>query len=97
MARMKSLRVRVWEKSGGICFLCGQQMMPDTAYGQELAYTIEHLLPRSRGGSNEMENLEGTHQWCNQFKGESLIDELPKGYRQILKWKIKNFLVHRVR
>lgn len=97
MARVKSLRSRVWEKSDGICCLCGQQMMPDDQYGRELAYTIEHMVPRSRGGSNEIENLEGSHQWCNQFKGESLIEELPPGYRKILKWKIKHLLLHRVK
>lgn len=97
MARIKSLRSRVWEKSQGICCLCGLQMMPDDQYGIELSYTIEHLIPRSQGGTNDLDNLDGSHQWCNQFKNGSLVEELPKGYRQVLRWKIKHLLLHRVK
>ena len=97
MARLQSLRQRVWEKSLGICCLCGLQMFPDTAYGQELSYTIEHLVPRTRGGTNDLDNLAGSHQYCNQYKGESLMEELPAGYRKFLKWKIRNLITHRVK
>lgn len=95
--RMKSLRYRVWEKSGGICFLCGLQMFPDDVYGVELSYTIEHVLPRCAGGTSDIDNLDGSHQWCNQFKNGSLMEELPAGYRKVLRWKIKNLLTHKVK
>lgn len=97
MARIQSLRKRVWDKSEGICCLCGLQMFPDDAYGRELAYTIEHIVPRSSGGTNDMDNLDGSHQFCNQYKSESLMEDLPAGYRKFLKWKIKNLLSYRVK
>lgn len=92
--RAKSLRRLAWEKSSGICSLCGLQMMPDDTHSPLLAYTIEHIVPKSRGGTNDIFNLDGAHQWCNNYKGDSLLEELPNGYRRFLKWKIKNLLVN---
>lgn len=93
--RMRSLRSRVWEKSGGICFLCGLWMPPPNVdMGEPLRYTIEHVIPKSLGGTNELDNLEGTHQWCNNWKQDGLMEELPSGFKKVLRWKIKNLLVH---
>lgn len=95
MARTRSLRQQTWEKCEGICCLCGQPMFPEIRPGDPLQFTVEHIVPKSRGGSNEIDNLDGAHQWCNNFKADSLMDELPKGYRQVLKWKIKHLTIHR--
>lgn len=35
--------------------------------------TIEHLIPRSRGGSNQLDNLSLSHEKCNQERGNSLL------------------------
>lgn len=88
----KSLRQQTWEKSGGVCCLCGLPMQLGII--GPLAFTIEHLTPRSRGGPNSIENLDGSHSWCNQYKDGSTMEELPKGVRRFLRWKIKNFLIH---
>lgn len=95
MARARSLRQLTWEKSQGICFLCGLQMFPDLAPPDPLAYTVEHMVPRSRGGANELSNLEGTHQFCNNWKSDESIEDLPTGYKKFLRWKIKNLIRHR--
>jgi 5-methylcytosine-specific restriction endonuclease McrA len=95
MARIRSLRQQTWEKSAGICCLCGQPMFPDARVDDPLRFTIEHLVPKSRGGLNSIENLDGAHQWCNNFKSDSLMEELPTGYRKVLKWKIKHLTLHR--
>lgn len=93
--RQKSLRFLVWQKSQGICFLCGQQMMPDETYGQELSFTVEHLLPKARGGTNDIDNLYGAHQFCNQYKNNATIEELPREFKKFLRWKIKNLWIHK--
>ena len=69
-------------------------MLPDAENGHPLGFTLEHIIPKSRGGTNEMENLTGTHQFCNNLKSDSLMEELPKGYRSVLRWKVKNLLIH---
>lgn len=94
MGRTHSLRQRSWEKCEGICCLCGLPMFPGSEPGNPLCYTLEHILPKSKGGTNNLDNLSGSHQWCNNWKGDSLMEELPRGYRPVLRWKIKNFLIH---
>lgn len=38
--------------------------------------TQDHIIPRSRGGSNELENLQTMCANCNQAKGNSLPHEI---------------------
>ncbi|NKU01807.1 hypothetical protein GS918_28205 [Rhodococcus hoagii] len=33
--------------------------------------SIDHKLPRSRGGTNDPQNLQLTHLWCNQVKSDT--------------------------
>ncbi len=41
------------------CWVCGQHVPPEAA-------TLEHILPRSEGGSSHQENLAISHASCNQ-------------------------------
>lgn len=94
--RAKSLRRLAWEKSEGICILCSLWMPPpeENTYCGQLQYTVEHLLPKSRGGTNDIENLDGSHQFCNNFRGNTLLEDMPPGWKRVIKWKIKNLLAN---
>ena len=37
-----------------------------------LARTIDHFVPRSKGGGNELDNLRYAHRFCNQQRGNKL-------------------------
>ena len=52
-----------------ICAICGK---PITAED----FTIDHIVPLSRGGNNKLENLRPTHEKCNLLKGNLLDMEL---------------------
>ncbi len=56
-----SLRYRILKKAGGRCALCG-------ATKKETTLHIDHILPRSRGGSNEESNLQVLCFQCNLGK-----------------------------
>lgn len=97
MARKRSLRQLAWEKSGGNCCLCGLPMQlfkDERSNSNPLAYTLEHMIPKARGGTNDYDNIDGSHRYCNAYKGDAPIDELPSEYRKFLKWKIKNIIMH---
>ncbi|SRR6266498_193148 len=95
MSRAKSLRTLTWQKSGGICKLCNLWMPPpEINMGESLRFTIDHTIPKSKGGTNDLENLEGAHQYCNNFKQDTLLEELPQGWRRVIRWKINNLLIH---
>lgn len=38
-------------------------------YPDPLSPTVEHLVPRSRGGSDDLSNLRVAHHTCNVRKG----------------------------
>ena len=55
-------RNTIWRKCHKVCACCGKPLTPKTM-------TIDHLVPLSRGGTNEMENLASLCYDCNQEKG----------------------------
>ena len=57
-----NLRFQVLKAAGGRCALCG-------ATTKELPLDIDHIVPRSRGGKNELGNLQALCSKCNRTKG----------------------------
>ena len=57
-----SIRYRVLKESGGRCALCG-------ATKKETLLDIDHIKPRSKGGTNNIENLQVLCAKCNRSKG----------------------------
>lgn len=57
---------------GPYCWWCGK-----CSSGEQL--TIEHLFPKSRGGSNSPENLRLACEKCNKSRGNSLY---PPNWKQ---------------
>lgn len=57
-------RAAVWDACGGRCHYCGVELHPF------YTFTIDHVIPRSRGGTNALENLVGACVGCNQAKAD---------------------------
>jgi len=58
--------------NGFKCAYCDEKM--DIEYETELSFTIDHIIPRSKGGDNEIYNLEFVCRNCNFLKGEKDVD-----------------------
>lgn len=58
-------RRAVFARDDGRCAYCGGS-----------AATIDHVLPRSRGGRHEWENVVAACHRCNHVKGDRLVAEL---------------------
>ena len=71
-------RKAVLQSSYGICAHCGKKLTTKTM-------TIEHIIPLSRGGANDPENLVALCYDCNQKKGNMLY--LPYGFYSALRDK----------
>ena len=59
----RAIRQAVWERASFCCEYCFSQgkYCPDPL-------SVEHLIPRSRGGSNDESNLALSCQGCNGYK-----------------------------
>lgn len=58
----------IYNKSNGRCELCGQRLSLENM-------TLDHIIPLSMGGKDDMENLQATCLACNQFKSNILPDD----------------------
>ena len=70
-AKAKKQKQKLVEQYGPYCWWCGCVLPPDKL-------TFEHMLPKSHGGSNSLENLRLACLGCNRSRGNSLY---PPGWR----------------
>jgi 5-methylcytosine-specific restriction endonuclease McrA len=62
-------RRRIIKEARSTCYLCGRLKPSD-----ELV--LDHILPRSRGGTSRAENRAAACKPCDTFKGDRLLCEL---------------------
>ena len=64
------------EKWGHKCAYCGKKNVP---------LEVEHIVPKSRGGTNRVSNLTIACHTCNQTKGNELVSDFLKNKPEDLK------------
>ena len=62
----KSVRVSVLHRDKYKCVFCGRS-------SQKIELQIDHIIPFSQGGSNELDNLQTLCIDCNQGKSDRLL------------------------
>lgn len=72
-------RRRLLERDGPDCWFCGTKMGRDC--------TVEHLVPQSRGGGNDLANLVLAHSACN-FKAADLSISEKVELRSVMRAKV---------
>jgi 5-methylcytosine-specific restriction endonuclease McrA len=68
------------------CELCGEKISLRTK-NKRMKLSIDHIIPRSRGGSNCFDNLQLTHIKCNQIKRDRMMGSLNAGIAAVEKYK----------
>lgn len=78
------LKLKVFKRDKYKCQICGKSPSTDP----ELELEVDHFLPVSKGGENDIENLQTLCIYCNRGKGndDSLNIEMED--------RIKNYLDH---
>jgi hypothetical protein len=69
------VRRQVHQAYGYRCHLCDRPVRRDVPVGHCWYPTLDHLVPRSLGGSDEPANLATAHMWCNSMRGVAPVDE----------------------
>lgn len=72
------LLISLWNQQNGLCGLCGRAMLrnrfeaPHARVWAKQRATVDHIRPKSKGGSDARENLQLTHARCNKIKGNQI-------------------------
>ena len=74
-----NLRRMIYERDGGMCMLCKVRVTKagEFKYGVYSSNYlppahVDHIIPRSRGGRNDVSNLRLLCESCNESKGAKL-------------------------
>lgn len=65
----KAKKIDVWYKTGGRCYYCGLVL------DWETTFTIDHIVPRSKGGKHHIENVVPCCRSCNSGKGNRTLED----------------------
>ena len=76
---------KIYQKTNGLCFYCGTPIYPVyiPSAGRELwaGFQRDHIIPRSQGGTNDIENIVPACTRCNGLKCDLSIE----GFRELAK------------
>src|SRR2546423_8127834 len=63
-------RRRIYDRTDGYCHLCCKKLsfINYACYGARGAWEVEHSIPRSRGGTDHLNNLYPACISCNRYK-----------------------------
>lgn len=66
------ISTQVYQRDGGACAYCGSTVGP---------FSIDHVVPVSRGGTHDLGNLVVACRRCNSVKGNRPVHEFVEGMR----------------
>jgi len=59
---------------GAVCYLCAEAIDMNLPRTSRFGATVDHILPLSKGGSDEFDNLQLAHWICNDRKSDKMIE-----------------------
>lgn len=71
----------VVEVYGARCYWCSQPIDLTLRWPHPYSLSVEHLVPRSKGGTNHITNLRPAHLIENQSRGNSTDEAAPRRVR----------------
>lgn len=69
----QSVRLSIYERDSWTCQLCLEPVDRDAITGDWMP-TLDHVVPRSKGGSDDPSNLRCCHAWCNSVRGDGTFN-----------------------
>lgn len=68
----------------GRCYLCGKLMSPrgDMFAHDSVMPSLDHVIPKSRGGTNRLGNVALAHKQCNNKKADRVPTACEKLYAE---------------
>ena len=60
------------DRDNGICGICNKTTDITAKYPHPMSVTVDHILPRSLGGNDDLDNLQIAHAVCNSTKQDRI-------------------------
>ncbi len=76
----KQIRDILYIQCGGYCPECGMKMHNKNSKELKTYMTVDHIIPKSKGGKRNIENLRPLCRQCNNERGNKPIQNL-LGYK----------------
>jgi 5-methylcytosine-specific restriction endonuclease McrA len=64
-AKRRKRLLAVGDRDGWICWICRRPVDQDLAADDPLHASLDHVIPRNEGGSDDSSNLRLSHHRCN--------------------------------
>lgn len=62
--------ILIWTKTNGFCWYCGSTLKPGKSF------SIDHILPKKYGGTDDLKNLVPACRPCNSRKCHRTVESL---------------------
>ena len=63
-------RMALFARDGWACQICSEPVDYLADPHSDWYPSLDHIVPRSRGGSDDVSNLRLAHRWCNSVRGD---------------------------
>ncbi|HEX9817090.1 MAG TPA: HNH endonuclease [Candidatus Thermoplasmatota archaeon] len=67
--RRRKIQKEIGDRDAWQCKLCGQPVDPLLPFDDPMRPSLDHIVPKSLGGTNARHNLRLTHHVCNHLRG----------------------------
>ena len=67
-----TVRYSIYERDGWRCQLCSKKVQRGAAHNGKWGPSLDHIVPRSQGGSDSSDNLQLAHRICNSIKSDGV-------------------------
>lgn len=74
VGRLKKWRAKQNAGVEVICGICGEPISKGGDYGKG-SLTVDHIIPKSLGGTFENRNLQPAHAICNRMRQNTILHE----------------------
>lgn len=66
-------RIAAIVRAGAPCHLCGEPIDLSLTYPDPQAFTVDHVVPTSRGGTDDYDQLMPAHNRCNRARSDDPV------------------------
>jgi 5-methylcytosine-specific restriction endonuclease McrA len=67
---------RIMDRDAWTCQLCTEPIDPNEKYPSSWQGTLDHIVPRSKGGSDHDTNIQAAHLFCNGVKSDHDYEDI---------------------